>query len=107
MRRAGRPGEYRCRGSAQPDRVPGRVLLVLRLIQPNATALALDGHARDAGTASGVLGLAQYVIGAAAAPLVGVAGPRTGLPMAMIICVLGVSARLCLPRAGPTAAPAA
>ena len=77
------------------------------LIQPNATALALDGHARDAGSASGVLGLAQYAIGAVTAPLVGVAGPHADLPMAIVICVLGVSARLCLPRAGPAAAPAA
>jgi DHA1 family bicyclomycin/chloramphenicol resistance-like MFS transporter len=77
------------------------------LIQPSATALALEGHAQDAGSASGMLGLAQYAIGAVTAPLVGVAGPHTDLPMAIVICVLGVGARLCLPRAGPTAAPAA
>jgi MFS transporter, DHA1 family, multidrug resistance protein len=77
------------------------------LIQPNATALALEGHARDAGSASGVVGVAQYGIGAAAAPLVGIAGPHTDLPMVIIICLLGVSARLCLPRAGPATAPAA
>lgn len=63
------------------------------LVLPNATALALDRHAHDAGSASGVLGLAQFAIGAATAPLVGVAGPRNELPMALVICVLGLSAR--------------
>ncbi len=67
------------------------------LILPNATALALAAHGDLAGSASGMLGLAQFAIGAAAAPLVGAAGPRTDLPMALIICILGVSAWLCRP----------
>jgi MFS transporter, DHA1 family, multidrug resistance protein len=73
-------------------------------ILPNATALALARYARQAGSASAVVGVAQFAIGAAAAPLVGVAGPRTDLPMAVVICVLGVSARLSRPRAGPPSA---
>jgi DHA1 family bicyclomycin/chloramphenicol resistance-like MFS transporter len=83
------------------------VVASVGLIQPSATALALEGHAQDAGSASGVVGVAQYGIGAVAAPLVGIAGPHTDLPMVIIICLLGVSARLCLPRAGAAAAPAA
>lgn len=71
------------------------------LILPNATALALAGYARQAGSASAIVGVAQFAIGAAAAPLVGVAGPHTDLPMAVVICFLGVSARLSRPRAGP------
>jgi MFS transporter, DHA1 family, multidrug resistance protein len=67
-------------------------------VLPNATALALARHAHDAGSASGVLGLAQFAIGAAAAPLVGVAGPHTDLPMAIVICGLGIGARLLAPR---------
>ena len=73
-------------------------------ILPNATALALARYARQAGSASAVVGVAQFGIGAAAAPLVGIAGPRTDLPMAVVICVLGVSARLSRPRAGPPGA---
>ena len=61
-------------------------------LDPSATALALENHSRDAGSASGVLGLTQFAIGATAAPLVGVAGPRDDLPMAIVICVLGASA---------------
>ncbi|MET0423353.1 MAG: multidrug effflux MFS transporter [Actinoplanes sp.] len=44
----------------------GSVALVL----PSATALALDAHGTRAGTASGLIGLAQFGFGAAAAPLV-------------------------------------
>jgi DHA1 family bicyclomycin/chloramphenicol resistance-like MFS transporter len=96
-------------GAGLPLILPALFVMVssVGLIQPNATALALDGHAQDAGSASGVLGTVQYAIGAVTAPLVGVAGPHTVLPMAIVICVLGVSARLCLPRAGPAAAAAA
>ena len=74
------------------------VLFGLGFVTPNATALALAGHARDAGSASAVLGLAQFAIGAAAAPLVGVAGPHTDLPMAIVICVLGIGAWLSRPK---------
>jgi DHA1 family bicyclomycin/chloramphenicol resistance-like MFS transporter len=74
--------------------LPGLFVVVAStgFVMPNATALALQSHARDAGSASGVLGLTQFAIGAAAAPLVGVAGPRNDLPMAIVICVLGVTA---------------
>ncbi|MGD0376032.1 MAG: multidrug effflux MFS transporter [Streptosporangiaceae bacterium] len=67
-------------------------------ILPNATALALSRYGGQAGSASAVIGLAQFAIGAAAAPLVGIAGPHTDLPMAVVISVLGISARLSRPR---------
>jgi MFS transporter, DHA1 family, multidrug resistance protein len=72
-------------------------------VLPNAMALGLEQHAHDAGSASGVMGLAQFAIGAAAAPLVGVAGPHTDLPMALVICALGVAARGLAPRRRPRA----
>jgi DHA1 family bicyclomycin/chloramphenicol resistance-like MFS transporter len=72
-------------------------------VLPNAMALGLEKHAHDAGSASGVMGLAQFAIGAAAAPLVGVAGPHTDLPMALVICALGVAARGLAPRRRPRA----
>jgi len=89
-------------GIGLPLLLPGLFLVVAStgFVLPNATALALDRHAHDAGSASGVLGLAQFAIGAAAAPLVGVAGPRTDLPMAIVICALGLGARLLAPRRG-------
>ncbi|TDD83968.1 Bcr/CflA family efflux MFS transporter [Actinomadura rubrisoli] len=63
------------------------------LVMPNATALALDDRPpRVAGSASALLGLAQFAIGGAAAPLAGVAGPDTALPMAVTIAVLSIAA---------------
>jgi DHA1 family bicyclomycin/chloramphenicol resistance-like MFS transporter len=66
------------------------VVASLGLVFPNATALALADHPRVAGSASGLLGVMQFIVGAAAAPLVGVAGTTTALPMALTIAVLGV-----------------
>jgi MFS transporter, DHA1 family, multidrug resistance protein len=66
------------------------VVASLGLVMPNATALALADHPRVAGSASGLLGVLQFIVGAAAAPLVGVAGTAPALPMALTIAVLGV-----------------
>jgi len=62
------------------------------VVLPNATTLALSGHPRTAGSASALLGVLQYSIGAAAAPLVGLGGTSTARPMAIVIAVLGVAA---------------
>ena len=70
------------------------VVASIGMVLPNATALALADHPRTAGSASALVGVLQYAIGAAAAPLVGVAGTRTALPMALVIAILGVSALL-------------
>ena len=56
---------------------------------PNATALALADHPGVAGAASALLGVIQFVSGAAIAPLVGVAGTDTAVPMAVVMSVLG------------------
>ena len=60
----------------------------LPFVLPNSTALALADHAAVAGTASALLGLIQFMVGALAAPLVGVAGPDTAVPMAVIMAML-------------------
>ncbi len=52
------------------------------LVMPNASSLALASHARSAGAASALLGVLQFVVGAAATPLVGLGGPGTAVPMA-------------------------
>jgi DHA1 family bicyclomycin/chloramphenicol resistance-like MFS transporter len=61
-------------------------------IIPNATALALADHPHVAGSASALLGVTQYAVGAAAAPLVGIAGTRSAVPMGAVIAVLAVTA---------------
>lgn len=63
------------------------------LIMPNATALALSGRPPElAGSASALVGVAQFVFGGAAAPLVGIAGPHTAVPLAVVIAVLSTGA---------------
>lgn len=68
------------------------VVASLGFIMPNATALALSAHPTTAGSASALLGLLQYLVGALAAPLVGIGGEDTALPMAVVIATLGSSA---------------
>jgi DHA1 family bicyclomycin/chloramphenicol resistance-like MFS transporter len=75
-------------------------------VMPNSTALALADHPEAAGTASALLGALQFVIGAVAAPLVGVFADGTALPMAVVIAVAGIgglAALGVLTRPRPTA----
>ncbi|MFG3690538.1 multidrug effflux MFS transporter [Micromonospora sp. NPDC047740] len=59
----------------------------LGMVTPNSTALALDAHARHAGTAAALLGGIQSVVGALAAPLVGLGGEGSATPMAAVLAV--------------------
>jgi MFS transporter, DHA1 family, multidrug resistance protein len=70
------------------------VVASIGFVMPNATALALADHPHVAGSASGLLGVLQFSVGAATAPLVGVAGGDTALPMATAIALLGAGAVL-------------
>jgi MFS transporter, DHA1 family, multidrug resistance protein len=74
--------------------LPGLFLVVssVGLVFPNAAALALADHPDRAGSASALVGLSQYLFGAAAAPLVGVAGTGTAVPMAVVIAVSSAAA---------------
>ncbi len=63
-------------------------------VVPNAVALALSRHPEAAGTGSALVGVIQSGIGAAGAPLVGIAGITTALPMAVVIATSGVGAVL-------------
>jgi len=74
------------------------VVASIGLVSPNATALALADHPRNAGAASALLGTSQFLLGAAAAPLVGLAGEHNALPMAVTIAVLTAGAVMCALR---------
>ncbi|MDR0849109.1 MAG: multidrug effflux MFS transporter [Propionibacteriaceae bacterium] len=63
------------------------------LIFGNATALALGAVPHAIGTASALMGAAQFLLGAGVAPLVGLAGNHSAVPMAT---VFGISALLAL-----------
>jgi DHA1 family bicyclomycin/chloramphenicol resistance-like MFS transporter len=58
------------------------------LITPTATALALDRHRSAAGTASGVLGVVQFGLGGAVAPLVSTLGTT---PLVMVSAIAATS----------------
>ena len=65
----------------------------LGLIFPNATAVAMQPFAAEAGSASALLGTIQSVIGATGGALAGIFHDGTALPMAILIASYGVSAR--------------
>ena len=72
----------------------------LAFVLPNATALALADHGAVAGTASALLGVIQFLVGAIAAPLVGVAGPDSAVPMGVVMAVLALGALIAQRAAG-------
>ena len=94
-------------GAGLPGLLPGLFLVVgsVGFTAPNATALALAEHSAIAGSASALLGLGQYVLGGTAAPLVGLAGKDTAVPMAVVIGVGAVLALTAALLAGRSADP--
>jgi DHA1 family bicyclomycin/chloramphenicol resistance-like MFS transporter len=70
------------------------VMSSLAFVMPNATALALADHARVAGTASALLGVTQFLVGGLAAPLVGLGGTDSAVPMAVVMLSLALGAVL-------------
>lgn len=73
----------------------------LGMVMPNGTSLALDRHAHHAGTAAALMGALQSMIGSLAAPLVGLGGEGSAVPMAAVLAVsaaLSLTAALTLAR---------
>ncbi len=68
------------------------VMSTLSFVMPNSTALALAEHGAVAGTASALLGVTQFLIGGLAAPLVGIGGTGSALPMAVVMLSLASGA---------------
>lgn len=76
---------------------------------PPATTLALSDYPQMAGTASSLLGMVRFGFGGVAAPLVGVAGALSILPLGIVTVVsvlLAAAACLLLVRRHQTPAPA-
>ncbi len=71
-------------------------LSTLGVIFPNATALAMQPFAAEAGGASALLGIIQFILGATSGVLVGVFHNGTALPMALQIACCGLAARASL-----------
>jgi DHA1 family bicyclomycin/chloramphenicol resistance-like MFS transporter len=68
------------------------VMTSLGFVGPNATALALNDFPQSAGSASALLGLLRFSIGAAVAPLVGLRGSHDVLPLAVVMASCGLIA---------------
>jgi len=64
----------------------------LGLVFPTSTTLALADYPDQAGTASSLLGLGQFLAGAVAAPLVGVAGTQSAVPLGIVALSASVGA---------------
>src|SRR4051794_29973474 len=64
----------------------------LSFVLPNSTALALADHAEVAGTASALLGVCQFMIGAVVAPAVGAGGTDSAVPMALVMTGVALAA---------------
>lgn len=65
------------------------------IVGTTTTSLAMQSISRDAGSASALLGMLQFIFGAAASPIVGVGGSGTAIPMAVVIAAAEITA-LCL-----------
>ncbi|AWB86787.1 multidrug effflux MFS transporter [Mycetocola zhujimingii] len=61
-------------------------------VSPPATTLALVDYPQYAGTAAAILGLARFAAGGIAAPFVGLAGPQSMVPMALVVLGTAITA---------------
>lgn len=68
------------------------VLGAAGLALPNTPALALTRHGEAAGTAAALLGFVQFGVGAVVAPLVGLFGSDSAVPMGSVILAVTVLA---------------
>lgn len=72
----------------------GIVVASVGLSLPNTPALALTRHGEAAGTAAAMLGAVQFGVGALVAPLVGLFGSTTTVPMGSVMVTVTVLASL-------------
>lgn len=68
------------------------VLGAAGLALPNTPALALSRHGEAAGTAAAMLGFVQFGVGAVVAPLVGLLGSDSAVPMGSVMLMVTVVA---------------
>ncbi|HEX5403565.1 MAG TPA: Bcr/CflA family multidrug efflux MFS transporter [Pseudonocardiaceae bacterium] len=81
-------------GLGLPALLPGLFAVVasIGIVLPNTRALATADYPDLAGTSSALLGVSQFAIGGVVAPLIGLGGTGTALPMVAVIAALTVLA---------------
>lgn len=70
------------------------VIASVGIVGTSCFALAMQDQAKAAGSASALIGLFSFVFGGIMAPLVGIAGSRTAVPMGVIIALAETAAVL-------------
>jgi len=68
------------------------VVASVGLVSTASFPLAMRNHGRSAGTASALIGVMSFVFGGLVAPLVGLGGSTTALPMGIVIASTGLLA---------------
>ncbi|WP_017754007.1 multidrug effflux MFS transporter [Calidifontibacillus oryziterrae] len=63
-----------------------------------SNSLAMQSQEKNAGSASALLGLVPFILGAISAPLVGIGSAHTALPMAIVIASCNIGALVCFKR---------
>ncbi|MFF9347471.1 multidrug effflux MFS transporter [Streptomyces sp. NPDC014734] len=71
------------------------LMSAMGLAMPNTNAQALMRTKHAAGSASALLGTSSFLVGAIASPLVGIAGEKTAVPMAVVQLICGLGAMAC------------
>nr|WP_259546853.1 Bcr/CflA family multidrug efflux MFS transporter [Heyndrickxia oleronia] len=64
------------------------------MVGTTSFSLAMQNQSETAGSASAILGLLPFILGAIVAPLVGLGGSHTAVPMAIVIAGCGIGAVL-------------
>ncbi|WP_245640136.1 multidrug effflux MFS transporter [Paenibacillus dakarensis] len=71
------------------------VVSCVGIVGTAGASLALQNYGHAAGSASALLGLLSYILGALVIPLVGILGSQTAVPMGMVIFGTDLGAVLC------------
>lgn len=64
------------------------------VVSTAGSSLAMENYGHSAGSASALLGLLSFIFGAVVAPLVGIGGSNTAVPMGLVIAVAEISSLL-------------
>ncbi len=68
------------------------VVSCVGIISTSSFSLAMQSQGKAAGSASALLGLIPYILGAAVAPLVGLGGEHTAVPLGIVIAIAELGA---------------
>lgn len=77
------------------------------VVSPNSNALAMQDYKANAGAAAALMGVSMFLVGGLVAPLVGVAGEHTAVPLGIVMATCASSALvllITLGRRGPVTA---